>query len=100
MYEPPLQMADNARSGFRLRERQEQMNKTSNIQVLNLAEKISGREFLTLSQVKTVYDTLTRLQSYYQQYGSNRQTQEFLMLGGNIGLRWARTVLLNEGIRV
>lgn len=97
-YKPTQQMADNARAGLDMRDKQTPSNKGGTMVGLQRANQFIKRENVSLDTVKRTYSFLKRAYVYYEPGKPTPGTQAYLMWGGNAGLTWATKILKSEGI--
>lgn len=97
-YKPTQAMADNARHGMSIREKQPPSNQGGTLVGLQRANQFMKRENVSLETVKRTYSFLSRAYTYYEPGSNTKGTQAYLMWGGNAGLTWAKNILKQEGI--
>lgn len=97
-YKPTQAMADNAKAGLEMREKQSPSNQGGTLVGLQRAHQFAKRENVSLDTVKRTYSFLSRAYTYYEPGKPTKGTQAYLMWGGNAGLTWAKNILKEEGI--
>lgn len=97
-YTPTVEMANNAKRGLKLRERQTPSNRGGTSVGLQRANQFAKREGVSLDTVKRTYSFLSRARVYYKPGTESKGTQAYLLWGGVSGIAWARKILRSEGL--
>ena len=97
-YKPTQAMADNAKAGLAMRDKQTPSNQGGTLVGLQRANQFAKRENVSLETVKRTYSFLSRASVYYDPGTQTKGTQAYLLWGGNAGLAWAKSILKEEGI--
>jgi hypothetical protein len=97
-YKPTQAMADNAKAGLKMRDKQTPSNQGGTLVGLQRANQFAKRENVSLETVKRTYSFLKRAEVYYDPGTETKGTQAYLLWGGNAGLTWATNILRQEDI--
>lgn len=97
-YKPTQEMADNAKRGLAMREKQSPSNRGGTNVGLQRANQFAKRENVSLDTVKRTYSFLMRARVYYKPGDNTKGTQAYLLWGGVPGIAWARKILKSEGL--
>lgn len=96
-YKPTKEMANNAKRGLEMRDKQPKSNKGMTAVGLARANQLINREELSLETVKRMYSFFSRHEvdkkSKSWREGNSKAEQGWLGWGGDSGYRWSKSII-------